>query len=215
MNTNDRNKSIEWARTILNTDDWCIVDSETTGLGKLSQIVSIGVITSTMPEGWQAYVKPTIPIDEEATKVHGISYEQVKDAPYIEQVFLDLWKVVKDRSLIFYNADFDLKLFRQSLRARGIQIAFPTSDSRKCRIFVNGGSIHCAMKQYSRYVGQWNDQYGDYKYQPLPDSKHSALEDCQATLQVIKKMAESDYQEVVQEPAIQNNEEDEGDNIPL
>lgn len=215
MNANDRNQSIEWARTIINTDDWCIVDSETTGLGKLSQIVSIGVLTPTMPEGWQAYVKPTIPIDEEATKVHGISYEHVKDAPYFEQVFLDLWKVVKDRSLIFYNADFDLKLFRQSLRARGIQIAFPTSDSRKCRIFTNGGSIHCAMKQYSRYVGQWNDQYGDYKYQPLPDSKHSALEDCQATLQVIKKMAETDYQEVVQESLTQNNEEDEGDNIPF
>lgn len=191
MNTDDREKSIEWAKTILSEDNWCIVDSETTGLGKLSQIVQLGAISSD-GEQWQSLVKPTIAIDEKATEVHGISEEHVKNALYIDRVFLDLWRFVKDRSLIFYNAEFDLKLFRQSLRARGIQIAFPTSDARKCRIFTNGGSIHCAMKQYSRYVGEWNEQYGEYKYQPLPDSKHSALEDCRATLQVIKKMAEAD-----------------------
>jgi DNA polymerase III subunit epsilon len=212
---NDRKESIEWAKAILSDDNWCIVDTETTGLGKLSQIVQIGAIASN-GEQWQSLVKPTIAIDEKATEIHGITYEHVKDASYFEQVFVDLWQFVKDRSLIFYNAEFDLKLFRQSLRARNIQIAFPTSDKRKCRIFTNGGSIHCAMKQYSRYAGEWSEQYGEYKYQPLPDSKHSALEDCYATLQVIKKMAETNYEEVAAQESnsTESSDEDE-DNIPF
>lgn len=220
MNTEDREKSIEWAKTILSDDNWCIVDTETTGLGKLSQIVQIGAIASN-GEQWQSLVKPTIAIDEKATETHDISEEHVKNALYFDQVFLGLWRFVKDRNLIFYNAEFDLKMFRQSLRARNIQIAFPTSDKRKCRIFTNGGSIHCAMKQYSQYVGEWNEQYGEYKYQPLPDSKHSALEDCRATLSVIKKMAETMWNDIpvkeVKVDSIENveNSNDEDDDIPF
>ncbi|NJL65352.1 MAG: hypothetical protein HC903_30705 [Methylacidiphilales bacterium] len=87
---------------------------------------------------------------------------------------------------------FDLALIRQSLKARCLQIAFPTSDRRGCRIFVNGGSIHCAMHYYSQYVGEWNDYHGNYKWQKLPGGDHSALGDCHATLKIIKQMAGMD-----------------------
>jgi DNA polymerase III subunit epsilon len=193
MDISDQEKSTEWAQSILEKDNWCILDTETTGLGGSAQIVQIGVITSSNLEGWQVYVKPTIPISEAASQIHGITDEDVKDALPFEVVFLDLWKLTKNGDLIIYNADFDTALIRQSLRARGYQIAFPTSDRRGCRIFTNGGSIYCAMEYYAQWVGEWSDYHGNYKWQKLPGGDHSALGDCRATLEVIKQMAGDDY----------------------
>jgi DNA polymerase-3 subunit epsilon len=181
--------SKEWAAGILKNENWVILDTETTGLGNDAQIIQIGIITPTLPNGFQAYVKPTVPISIDAQNIHGIKYDDVKQSPYFETVFLDIWKIISNKDVIIYNADFDLALIRQSLRARGIQIAFPTSDRRGCRVFTNGGSIHCAMHYYSQWVGEWNSYHGSYKWQKLPGGDHSALGDCKATLEVIKAMA--------------------------
>lgn len=186
----DRQKSIDWAKRLLDADNFCIIDTETTGLGKEDQIIELGLVSSSSLH-WQTYVKPTIPISESATHIHGITYEKVNDSSYFEDVFLNLWKTVRNRDIVIYNADFDLRLIRQSLKARGMQIAFPVSDRRGCQIFTNGGSIHCAMKYYSKYIGEWNDHFESYTWQKLPGGNHTALGDCLATLEIIKQMAKS------------------------
>lgn len=185
----DRLIAINWASQLLAGGNWAILDTETTGLGNDAQICQVGVLTATNPDGWQTYVKPTIPIEPGATAIHGITYEQVQDALYFDQVFLSLLKVIGTRDVVIFNADYDLRLIKQSLRAHGIQLAFPTSDRRRCRIFTNGGSIHCAMLFYSQFVGQWNNYHGNYKWQKLPGGDHSALGDCKATLKIIEEMA--------------------------
>lgn len=182
----EQEESIIWAKKMLE-GNFCILDTETTGLNN-AEIVQIGIVTSTGEE-YQRLVKPTTEISESAFKIHGISNEDVADAPYFEQVFLEVWKLMKGRDVIIYNADFDLTVIRNSLRLRGYQIAFPTSDRRGCRIFINGGSIHCAMHYYSQYIGEWNDYYGNYKWQKLPGGDHSALGDCRATMEIIKQMS--------------------------
>ncbi|OKH47313.1 hypothetical protein NIES2101_24045 [Calothrix sp. HK-06] len=189
MEVSDKQQSINWATQILDGQNWAIIDTETTDLSGKAQIVQIGVITSSNPLGLQTYVKPTVPINIQSTQIHGITSAMVSDALYFDQVFLDVWREIGTKDVIIYNADFDLRLIRQSLKARGIQIAFPISDRRGCRIFTNGGSIHCAMHYYSQYVGEWNDYRDDYKWQRLPGGDHSALGDCKATLEVIKLMA--------------------------
>ena len=188
----DRQKASLWAQGLLESENWIILDTETTGLGNDSQICQLGVLTPTHPDGWQTYVKPTIPIDPGATNIHGITNDDVKDAPYFDEVFLSLLKVVGARDLIIYNAEFDCKLIKQSLRVHQIQLAFPTSDRRGCRIFTNGGSIHCAMLWYSQWIGDCNEYYGNYRWQKLPGGDHSALGDCKATLQIIQRMAKGE-----------------------
>ncbi len=185
----DQTEAQNWAKALLERGKWCILDTETTGLEVKSEICQISVITPELPNGWQTYVQPTVPISAEASAIHGITNEQVKDAPIFDQVFLHLMRRVRGNDLVIYNADFDLRLIKQSLKVHGIQLAFPTSDRRKCRIFTNGGSIHDAMAWYSQWVGEWNDYYGSYKWQKLPGGNHSALGDCEATLAVIREMA--------------------------
>lgn len=191
----DRQRAAKWAHDLLQQNDWCILDTETTGLDRTAEICRIAIID---PHGnvlLDSYVCPMEPINLTATEIHGISNSMIQDAPPFPELLVPILKAVGTRSLVIYNAEFDLKLIRQSLRPYGIQIAFPTSDRRQCRIFPNGGSILCAMEQYSQWVGEWNERYGNYKWQKLPNGDHSALGDCRATLNVIRQMAAS-YQPV-------------------
>ena len=189
--TQDRREAQDWAKKLLDTGKWCILDTESTGLNNKAQICQIAVITPEIPYGWQTYVQPTVPISTSASDIHGIKDKDVTDAPTFDQVFLHLMRRAGDRDLVIYNCEFDLRRIKQSLRVHGIQLAFPTSDRRGCRIFTNGGSIHDAMLWYAQYVGEWNDYYGNYKWQPLPGGDHSALGDCKATLEIIRSMAAS------------------------
>lgn len=182
----------QWAKELLHRNKWAILDMETTGLDSYDQIIQVGIITSELLEGYQTLVKPTVPIKVQAQQVHCITNAMVEMASPMNAVFLEILKIVRDFDLVIYNADFELRLIKQSMRAHGIQLAFPTSDRRGCRIFTNGGSIHCAMQWYSQWTGDWSDRHGNYKWQKLPGADHSVLGDCKAILEVIKKMAASE-----------------------
>lgn len=185
----DRTAASQWAKNLLEQSNFCILDTETTGLDSTAEICQIAVLASSGETLLDTLVNPNQWIEPEATAIHGISNATVKGAPKFDQVLINLLKAVGNRDVIIYNAEFDLRLLRQSLRPYGIQLAFPTSDRRQCRIFTNGGSIHCAMLWYSQWVGEWNDYHGNYCWQRLPGGDHSALGDCRATLQVLQQMA--------------------------
>ncbi len=189
--TQDRQLAQDWAKKLLDAGKWCILDTATTGFDTNDQICQTAVITPEIPEGWQTLVQPTVPISSSASNIHGIKDKDVKNAPTFDQVFLHLMRRIGSRDLVIYNTDFDLRLIKQSLRVHGIQLAFPTSDRRGCRIFTNGGSIHDAMLWYAQYVGEWSVEVSDYLCQKLPGGDHTALGDCKATLEIIRSMAAS------------------------
>jgi DNA polymerase-3 subunit epsilon len=43
--------------------------------------------------------------------------------------------------------------------------------------------------KHAEWVGEWNDYRGSFRWQKLQGGDHSALGDCVATLETIKKMA--------------------------
>jgi hypothetical protein len=55
--------------------------------------------------------------------------------------------------------------------------------------FFGKGGWKDVMAEYAKYVGEWNDKYGDYKWQRLPGATHGAVGDCLATLKVLRTMA--------------------------
>jgi DNA polymerase-3 subunit epsilon len=68
-------------------------------------------------------------------------------------------------------------MFEQSARALEWPLAWPFE------------SIHCAMQRYAEWYGEWNDYFGSFRWQRLEGGDHSALGDCRATLELIRKMA--------------------------
>jgi DNA polymerase-3 subunit epsilon len=191
MHNSDKQRAAKWAYDLIQRQDWVILDTETTGLDRNSQICQIAVIISNGNTVLDTLVKPTVPISLEASNIHGITDETVKDAPSFETVLLQLMKAVGKGDVVIYNAEFDLKLIKQSLRPYEIQLAFPTSDRRQCKIFTNGGSIHDAMLWYAQWYSDWDESRGDYRWQKLPEGDHTALGDAHAVLKIIHQMANS------------------------
>ena len=48
------------------------------------------------------------------------------------------------------------------------------------------------MKIYATFVGNWNPISQEYRFQKLPGACHTALEDCHATLSLLKMLSEED-----------------------
>jgi DNA polymerase III subunit epsilon len=178
----DRAAAQEWARSLLEGNDWLIIDTETTGLDGSAEIVQLGLLGPGGEVVLETLVRPTTRIPWQATAIHGITDDHCAGAPSYGDLHLQVLALIGPRRLVCYNADYDKRLLRQTAALHGHR--FPSER----RI-----AWECAMRQYARYVGQWNASWGDYRFQKLPpipgQAAHSAIADCRATLAVLQRMA--------------------------
>jgi DNA polymerase-3 subunit epsilon len=157
--------------------DWVILDTETTGISPQDEVVQIAVIAPDGEALLDTLVRPTRPIPSQATLIHGITDADVADAPSFPAVYARLKEVIAGKTVIIYNAPFDVRLIRQTLATH--KLPAPGIEDEQ---------VECAMLQYSAWIGElWPD--GGYKWQKLRGGDHTALGDCRATLAVIQRMA--------------------------
>jgi len=96
-------------------DVWLILDIETTSAEDDCEIVEIGMVWMAGGQSAgeeQIRVRPTCPIPAEATAIHGISDDDVRDCPTIGQVALRVQAAVANADVIVtYNGwHFDLPI---------------------------------------------------------------------------------------------------------
>jgi hypothetical protein len=172
-----------------------ILDTETTDLD--GYLVQIAVITVAGEVLLDTLVNPQAPISPGAQAVHGITEEQVREAPTFSALGWEITRLLHKKQVIVYNADFDQGvLWREVERwVRNEGAPAPEGESREA-FAMRGASAwckrvrwHCAMELYAAYVGDWSDYHGNYRWQPLPGGDHTALGDCRATLAVLQRMA--------------------------
>ena len=98
----DRMKSIEWCRRLLeNLDDWCILDTETTGLKpRYSRVVEISVLSGRGELVMDTLIDPGVPIPQEVADIHGISDELVVGSPSIVEAWLQLQEVTRNKLVL-------------------------------------------------------------------------------------------------------------------
>ena len=177
MIENDRERVVAWARNLLQRTDWVILDTETTGTSDSDEIVQVAILSYDGRALLDTMVRPTRPIPLDATAIHGITDEDVRDATLFHEVYERIEKIIAGKTVVIYNAQFDVRLIRQSLAKHNL---FPVIRSLD--------DVDCAMLMYSAWVGEiW--PYGGYKWQKLESGDHTALGDCRATLDLIKKIA--------------------------
>ena len=98
----------------------------------------------------------------------------VADAPAMASAWAAIDTIIGGKTIVAYNADFDKRLLEQS-----------GADTKK-------HTFDCAMRQYAKFVGEWAEWKGEYKWQKLPresNDKHDACEDCILTLKAIQAMS--------------------------
>ena len=150
-------------------------DLETTGVSttkdRIVQIATALDIDGKI-ETKKFLINPTIPIPTEATEVHGITNEMVKNCPTFKQISKSLYEYIKDCDLAGFNSDsFDVPLLSEEF-AR-CEINFPQKeiafvDVLKLERLLNPNTLSAV---YKRYTG-------------LELDAHDALNDVLATVAI-------------------------------
>lgn len=178
----DRDWAINEARWVMN-HDYYVLDTETTGLNN-AQMCQLAILHRDGRE-FKSLVKPTIPIESGAMAVHHITNEMVEDAP---DASLMAFHIISNKIMVIYNAPFDTKVIQESLKAvHAPQVIFP--------------EVIDAMQIYSKFRGEWNDYYQNYRWHKLEAAcnqcginidltLHDALSDCIMTDRLIHYIAE-------------------------
>lgn len=153
-------RAIQKARQLL-AQNPVFLDTETTGLDRLAEIVEIAIVDANGAVLFESLVRPTRPIPADAFTIHGISNDMVRTAPLWNQAWTNARQFVEHRMVAIYNAEFDLRLMQQSMAALG--------GSWNSRI-----SFHCLMKLYAEFRDHYDPVKRGYKWFSLEDARRNA-----------------------------------------
>lgn len=155
-----------------------VLDLETTGVApETDRIIEIAIL-KIYPDGRETkYCKridPRVPIPPEATRVHGISNEHVKDCPRFRKVAGKIARFLENCDLAGFNLiKFDLPLLESEFRRANVEFS---SEERRivdaCHIFHRREPRHLAAA-LSFYC---SEEHSD---------AHSALADARACWKVL------------------------------
>lgn len=170
----------------VSANNFVVLDTETSGLRYPAEILQIAICDFMGGELLNTLVRPVRPIPAEASAIHGLTAEALKDAPVWPVVRQQVRDAIGDKLLIIYNANFDIGMLYNSDRTHGIN---------DCN-WGEEYSSHCAMLWYADYRGEMNEYYGNPRWHklsaacahekvPVVDA-HDAMGDCQMTLKLIR-----------------------------
>ena len=179
-------------------EDLAIIDTETTGLDADAQMVELAICDIAGNVLLDTLVKPTVLIPRDATRVHGITNNDVARVPSAGELAAEIDRVIGKRILASYNLEYDLRILNTSLRANG----YPR------RLYDVGGKWGdglCIMKLFAEWYGDWSDNFQSFTWQPLHRaaailgvdadvSAHRALPDAQTARAVLIAMANTSYE---------------------
>ena len=173
--------AVEWARQVLADPGAMVLDTETTGLDFDDEVVEIAILEVASGKALlNTLIRPTKSIPADVSDIHGITDEEVKDAPTFLEIYPKLREVLGAASrCVTYNAEFDERMLAQSATAHG-----GTGEMGK----LPEERFQCAMEAYAEFVGDWSDKFRSFKYKPLCGG-HRALGDCEAVVERLREMA--------------------------
>lgn len=179
-------KVIENARQVLALNP-IFLDTETTGFSKDDVVIEVGVVDVDGNTLFEALVNPGLTIPKESSEIHGITDSMVEASPLWKDIWDDLAQILKGRVVGMYNAEFDLRLLRQ------------THSHHWMTWTLDESKAVCVMKLFAAYYGEWDSRRNGFKYHKLetagrmcgialPNS-HRAVDDARLTAELLKAIA--------------------------
>jgi DNA polymerase-3 subunit epsilon len=163
------------------------LDTETTGLEMGDEIVEIAIIDDDGNSLLDSLIKPAGNISRSASAVHGINAEMLKDSLTWAEIWPQVQEALNGKMVGIFNADFDIRMMRQSSQKYEISWEAPYKDN------------FCIMKLYAQFYGDWNPSRRSYKWQGLDAARrqcdldlanaHRAKDDTLLTREILHYMA--------------------------
>lgn len=103
------------------------LDIETTGLDprdghKIIEIAGVELINKVRTGNFfHTYINPQREVPEEAVKIHGITYEFLRDKEIFDHIVHKFLDFIKGARLVIHNAAFDMKFINYELKALGLE----------------------------------------------------------------------------------------------
>ena len=165
-------------------EDFLVLDTETTGIGKKAELCEIAIVDfQTEQVLFNSLIKPRDLEGYEtgkAREVNGISQDELMNAPTLPDVWPEILRILQSKHITSFNTDFDLKMIRNS--------------AYRWSLDVPPFAATCLMKLAMAFF--------DLDYWPNLDeiaqhfsietaSRHRALGDVLTTMEIIRRMKEA------------------------
>ncbi len=156
-----------------------IIDIESTGTNVATdRIIELGILKVNPDHSEESKLyklNPTVPISEEATRIHGYTNEMVRDFPTFSEKAREIFEFLNDADLAGYNSNrFDIPLLVEEFLRVGMVFEVKT------RRMIDVYRIFTAMEKRDLTAA-----YKFYCEKEFPDA-HSALADIRATYEVLQ-----------------------------
>ncbi len=140
--------------------DFVVFDCETTGLepSQGDEIVSIGAVRIHRGrvmhgETFELLANPGREIPALATSIHGITNDDVIEAPPVEEVIRRFHAFAGDAVLVGFNIAFDLRFLKLKQRQCGVRFDQPTLDALLLSILLHDHTGEHTMESIAERLG--------------------------------------------------------------
>lgn len=173
----------------MRSETFCVFDLETTSVdvetARIVQIALLRIEDGVEVKHFETKVNPECEIPEESSLVHGITNDDVKDAPTFSEMYPRVLEFAKEATLCGYNAAlYDLEVMRNEMKRAGMEVRHvrpPVLDPlvwvREIDRYVRGSGRH----QLEATAKRWKVKGG---------KAHDALSDCRMTWGILEKIAD-------------------------
>ena len=161
------------------------LDLETTGLNpRLDRIIEIGALkveNGEVADTFCTFVNPGRRLEKRIIDLTGIEDKDVEDAPYIEEILMDLFQFLGELPLLGHSVLFDFSFLKKA----AVDLRFPFEKNAAD-----------TLKIARKYLAALEHRSLDYlcDYYKIPHRAHRALEDARATHILYGKLAEDFYE---------------------
>lgn len=183
----DRAEAARWAAALVDDPNVVILDTETTSRAERGRVVDLAVTDTAGRALLHTRINPGVPIEAEAAAVHGITADQLADAPRFDAVADALTLAVAGRRVICWNSPFDRRILAG-------EYARLLGDDGAGEAWATRAQWECAMRRHAAWHGTWCPDRAAWKWHRLAvvgAGDHTAAGDCRAVARVLADMADT------------------------
>ncbi len=172
----------------MDNQTFTIVDTETTGSKPgAHRVIEIGIIRVQRGEvvtRFQSFINPGCVIPEFISSLTGITSDDIKHAPFFEQVAEEILPLFEDSIFVAHNSNFDYKFLQYEFRSAGLAFTMDTL----CTVRLS----RVLFPQYKRH----NLTALIERFSLACESRHRAFDDAKVVwdfLQMLEKIIPKDH----------------------